>query len=72
MSEKEPHKEPQMGKFLGLGLEMAVGVGLGAGVGWWLDKRYGWGNTGMIVGSMVGMAGGMYLLIKAALKMNKD
>jgi F0F1-type ATP synthase assembly protein I len=65
-------KEPQIGKSLSLGLEMAVGVGLGAGIGYFLDKRYGWNNTGMIVGSLVGMAGGMYLLIKAALKMNKD
>lgn len=60
------------GTWLGLGLEMAVGVGLGYFVGNWLDKKYGWAPWGVLVGSLLGMAAGMYLLIKQALQMNKD
>jgi F0F1-type ATP synthase assembly protein I len=60
------------GKHVGLGLEMAVGVGLGYFVGAWLDKKYGWAPNGALVGSLLGLAGGMYLLIKHAVRMNAD
>ena len=59
------------GRAAGLGLQVCVGVVLGVVVGQWLDRRYGWSSTGTIVGAMLGLAAGMYLLIKEALKMNK-
>jgi F0F1-type ATP synthase assembly protein I len=55
-----------------VGLQVAVGVGVGYAVGWWLDKRYGWAPKGVVIGSMIGMAGGLYLLIKDAIRINKD
>ena len=60
------------GTFVGLGLEMAVGVGLGYAVGYWLDQKYGWSPKGVLVGTMLGLACGMYLLIRTALRMNAD
>ncbi|MCC6422080.1 MAG: AtpZ/AtpI family protein [Phycisphaerales bacterium] len=60
-----------MGRYLGMGLEVAVGVGLGSLVGWWLDKRYQW-SWGMVIGAMIGLAAGLYLLIREAIRMNKD
>jgi F0F1-type ATP synthase assembly protein I len=60
------------GRFLGIGLEMAVGVALGYFVGSWLDRRYGWNNYGTLGGVMIGLAAGMYLLIKDAMRINKD
>jgi F0F1-type ATP synthase assembly protein I len=51
---------------------MAVGVTLGYAVGWWLDRKFGWSPWGVTVGSLLGVAAGMYLLIKEALRMNKD
>ena len=60
------------GQFLGMGLQMAVGVGLGLVVGNWLDGKYGWAPWGVLIGVMLGLGGGMYLLIKEALRMNKD
>jgi len=65
------NNEPNLGRYLGVGLEVAVGVGLGSLVGWWLDKRYQW-SWGMVIGAMIGLAGGMYLLIREAIRMNKD
>ena len=59
------------GRNFGLGLEVAVGVGLGALIGWWLDQKYGWGWA-LPVGAMVGLAAGLYLLVKEAIRMNKD
>ena len=60
------------GKMAGIGLQVAIGVGLGYFVGHWLDKRYGWHERGAIIGPMIGLAGGMYLLIKDAIQINKD
>jgi len=52
----------------GIGLQIGVGVGLGCLVGWWLDKKFGWSPWGIVVGSMLGLASGMYLMIKETLK----
>ena len=56
---------------LSYGLQILVGVGLGYLVGRWLDSRYGWSN-GVVIGSLIGLAGGLYLLIKDAIRINKD
>jgi ATP synthase protein I len=60
------------GKYLGIGLEMAVGVGLGYIVGAWLDRRHGWSPWGVVIGTLVGVAAGMYLLIKEAMRINRN
>jgi F0F1-type ATP synthase assembly protein I len=65
-------ESPNWGQFLTLGFETAAGVALGYFVGHWLDRKYGWEPWGTLVGAMLGMAAGMYLLIKEALRMNKD
>ena len=60
------------GRFVGIGLEIAVGAALGTVVGLWLDRKYGWSPWGVVAGSMIGVAAGMYLLIRDAVRMNKD
>lgn len=65
-------QDPNWGNYLSYGLSIAIGVGLGVLVGGWLDKRYGWTPWGLVGGGMLGLASGMYLLIKDALRMNKD
>lgn len=66
------NEESSAGRFVGIGLQIAVGVGLGFLVGRWLDNRYGWSPWGLLVGVMLGLAAGMYLLIKDAIRINKD
>jgi len=60
------------GKFAGYGLNLAVGIVLGYFIGRWVDQRYGWESRGALTGAALGFAGGMYLFIKEAIKMNKD
>jgi hypothetical protein len=64
--------DPSWGRFAGIGLQVAAGAGLGALVGMWLDRKYGWAPWGVTVGVMIGVVAGLYLLIKDAIKMNKD
>jgi F0F1-type ATP synthase assembly protein I len=68
---KHPH-DANWGRFVGVGFEIAVGVTIGYFVGGWLDRRYGWNNYGTLAGVMLGVAAGMYLLIRDAIRMNKD
>ena len=60
------------GKVLGYGAQTAVGATVGWLVGSWLDRKFGWAPWGMTVGIMLGVASGMYLLIKDAIRMNRD
>jgi len=64
--------EERWGRYAGIGLQMLVGVGLGYLVGNWLDRKYGWAPWGVMLGTMLGLAAGMYLLIKDAIRINKD
>ncbi len=54
-----------------MGLETAVGVALGLFIGRWLDDRYGWTPRATIIGALVGLAGGLYLLIREGIRANK-
>lgn len=66
----KPDDTPDWGQYMGIGLQMMGGVVLGVGVGWWLDRKFGWMPWATIIGAMLGLASGMYLLIKEAILMN--
>ena len=65
-------QDPSWAGYASIGLQIAVGVGLGALIGSWLDNKFNWTPWGVITGSMLGLASGLYLLIKEAMKLNKD
>ena len=60
------------GQGLAMGFETAVGVAIGVVVGHWLDKKYGWEPWGTVVGSMLGLVAGAYLLIKEVNRMDRQ
>ena len=72
MAKQPSDQDTNWGRFLGIGLEVAIGVILGLVVGRWLDRRYGWEPWGTLVCVMLGLAAGMYLLIKEGIRANKD
>ena len=55
----------------GLGMEVAGAVVAGALLGWAFDHWRGTAPTGVLVGSLVGIAVGMWSLIRGALKLNR-
>jgi F0F1-type ATP synthase assembly protein I len=59
-------------KMGGLGMEVAALVAAGAGLGWLYDRWRGTGSTGMLVGSVLGIAVGLWSLIGGALKLNRQ
>ena len=50
--------------YLGLGMQLAVAVLLFFFVGWWVDGSYGTGPYGMLIGTAVGITGGMIKFIR--------
>lgn len=59
-------------KYIGVGFEFAAAVGLGLYVGYRADLRYNSDPWGLLVGAAVGLAAGLYLLVKAASKMMQE
>ena len=56
----------------GLGMEVAAQVAAGALLGWLYDRWRGAGTTGILVGSLVGIAVGLGSMIRGALKLNRE
>ncbi len=54
-----------------MGLELAGAVIGGCVIGWYIDKQFGT-RYGLMTGALVGIIGGMYNLLKQALKTIKD
>jgi F0F1-type ATP synthase assembly protein I len=71
MPQTDPNQQ-NWGKYLGIGLEIAVGVALGYFIGAWVDRRWNSSPWGVLAGTMIGLAGGLYLLIRDAIRMNRD
>ena len=55
----------------GMGFQLVATTLLFAGMGYLLDREFGWSPWGLVVMTLIGMIGGLYLLIKEALKLTK-
>jgi F0F1-type ATP synthase assembly protein I len=67
-------KEPDnnWGRMGGIGLEIGVAVGLGVVIGYWIDGHWNSGPWGVLIGALLGLAAGFYLLIRDVIRLNKD
>lgn len=64
-------QEPNPWRLAHMGLEFAGAVVVLAAVGWFIDRRAGTEPWGVIIGTVIGAAGGLYLFIKEALRLNR-
>jgi hypothetical protein len=65
-------KKSSAWKYAGIGIQFAGTVGVMAYGGYAIDQWQGWkGNPALITGVVIGVIGGLYLLIKEAMKANK-
>lgn len=56
----------------GLGFELAAAVGGFALVGWWVGRWLGNARTGLLVGAVLGIVGGLYNLVRTSLIALRD
>lgn len=59
-------------RLAGLGFELAGAVAGFALVGYWVGKYYGNPELGLLIGSLLGLVGGMYNLIRVTLASQRD
>ena len=57
-------------QYAGMGLELAASIiGLTL-LGLWVDHRYSTGPKGVLIGASIGVVGGLYNFIRAALRLS--
>lgn len=54
-------------RLAGLGFELAGSIAGGALLGWWIDRQLGSAPKALITFAVVGILGGLYNLVRAAL-----
>ena len=59
-------------RYSGIGLELAGAVAVFTLIGYWIDGRYGSQPWGMIAGLVLGFTGGLYNLVKASLRAERE
>lgn len=57
-------------RYTGVGFELIGSLAVFALIGYAIDRHWHTGPMGMVIGALVGIVVGLYLVIKEALKMN--
>ena len=70
MSSPKPLRQPPGGamRFASAGVELAATVGVGCLAGYWIDRRFETSPWGFVVCSAVGVVGGLYNMIRPAIR----
>ncbi|HET6247455.1 MAG TPA: AtpZ/AtpI family protein [Tepidisphaeraceae bacterium] len=67
-----PKNDSSWGLLVNLGSQLLAGVLLGLLIGQWFDRKYGWTPWATLVCTLLGVAGGMYSMIREGLRANRD
>jgi F0F1-type ATP synthase assembly protein I len=70
-----PEPTPQRSgwaRYSALGVELAAALVGFALLGYWIDRHYGVGPWGLVVGLCLGLVGGMYNLIRQSLAASRE
>ncbi len=54
-------------RYANAGFELAAAVGGFALLGYWIGRRYGHGDLGLVIGAVLGIVGGLYNLLRSSL-----
>ena len=65
-------QEPNPWRLAHMGMELAGAVAIMVFFGWLVDRGAGTEPWGVVVGAVLGLAGGLYLFLKEALRLNRD
>ena len=65
-------KFPAWMQYSGAGLELAGATAGLALTGYWVDGKFGTQPWGVLTGTLIGIVGGLYNLVKAALAASRD
>ena len=68
---ESPQVDKSAWRYAGIGLQFAATTALFTLMGYGLDRKMGWSPWGTVGLTMVGLIGGLYLLIKEALRENE-
>jgi hypothetical protein len=67
----EENRTKGMSRMAGVGIQFAIAVALCALIGNWIDRKTGSSPWGVIIGTFVGFAAGLYSMLKAAREENR-
>ena len=69
---EEPKRYPSWVRLSGIGIELVGAVVGFTLVGYWIDRHFGVGPWGVLIGVGLGLVGGMYNLIRQSLLASKE
>jgi len=69
---KQKKQLPIWVRFSGIGFEIAAAVAGFALVGYWIDSHYGSSPKGVLIGSILGIIGGGYNLIRQSMAASQE
>lgn len=69
---KKPKQLVSWVRFSGMGMEFAAAVAGFALVGYWIDSHYDSSPKGVLVGSLLGIVGGGYNLVRQSLAASRE
>lgn len=72
MSQRRPSPRPSWTRYAGMGFELAAAIVGFCLLGLWIDYRYQTKPWGLLICLLLGLVGGMYNLIRQALRAVRD
>ncbi|HXU44787.1 MAG TPA: AtpZ/AtpI family protein [Thermoanaerobaculia bacterium] len=69
---KDDEQKRLLGRASGIGIELAAAVAGLSLAGYWVDRHYGSGPWGLLIGLALGLIGGTYNLVRESLVATKD
>jgi F0F1-type ATP synthase assembly protein I len=69
---EEPQSASGWARLSGIGIELVAAVAGFTLVGYWWDRHFGTRPWGVLIGALLGLAGGMYNVIRQALAATRE